>query len=99
MRVSRFVAAVGVASAVLLGGATTAGAATPDVVRSHVTQVTGDHGRGYDRGHDGGRGYDRGHDGGRGHHGFYRHDRFGFFGSYLFDPFFFDPFFFGGHFR
>jgi hypothetical protein len=92
MRVSRFVAAVGVASAVLLGGATTAGAATPDVVRSHVTQVTGDHGRGYDRGHDGGRG------GRGGHHG-YRYDRYGFFGSYLFGPYLFDPFFFGGHYR
>lgn len=88
MRVSRFVAALGVASAVLLGGATAAGAATPDLVRGHGTHVTGDHGRGYDRGH-----------GGRGHHrDYYRFDR-GFFGSYLFGPYLFDPFFFGGRFR
>ncbi|WP_431948565.1 hypothetical protein [Actinacidiphila sp. bgisy167] len=93
MRVSRCAAALGVASVVLLGGATAAGAAAPDLVRGHGTHVTGDHGRGYDRGH-----------GGHGRHrDFNRFDRgfFGsyFFGSYFFGPYLFDPFFFGGRFR
>lgn len=63
MRVSRFAAALGVAAAILVGGATGASAAAPSVV-SHATHDRGHDHRGGDR--DGRWGHD--HDGRWGHH-------------------------------
>ncbi|MDX3237679.1 hypothetical protein PV392_18750 [Streptomyces sp. ME03-5709C] len=78
MRIPRFAAALGVAAAVLLGGAGAAGAATlPTAAVSHTTQATADRGGEYrhvgDRGW-GGREFrrDRGRDG-RWYHRHHRH--------------------------
>ncbi|MFE2431244.1 hypothetical protein ACFXJ5_31435 [Streptomyces sp. NPDC059373] len=71
MRVSRFAAALGVAVAVVLGGAASAGAVTPDVARAQGTHATyKDHGH---RGHHG-RHHHRGY-GHRHHHYGNRHYR------------------------
>ncbi|MFD5123831.1 hypothetical protein [Streptomyces sp. NPDC058385] len=70
MQVSRFVAALGIAGAVLVGGATGASAAATPPVVSHAT---------HDRDHDHGDDYRRGdHDGRWGHHrdGRWGHDRY-----------------------
>ncbi|MER7197826.1 hypothetical protein ABT363_08620, partial [Streptomyces sp. NPDC000188] len=71
MQVSRFVAALGVAGAILVGGATGASAAAAPPVASHAAHDRGDgHGDNYRRGdHDGRWGHHRGDRDGRwGHH-------------------------------
>ncbi|MCX4574733.1 hypothetical protein OHB41_16350 [Streptomyces sp. NBC_01571] len=73
MRVSRFAAALGVAAAILVGGATGASAAAAPSVVSHATHDRGHDHRGGDR--DGRWGHD--HDGRWGHH---RGDRDGRWG-------------------
>jgi hypothetical protein len=67
MRVSRFAAALGVAAAVLLGGATCANAATAPSVASHAT---------HHHGHDSWRGH------GDHHWGHHRHGHWGYGGHW-----------------
>ena len=69
MRVSRFAAALGVAAAMVLGGAVSAGAVAPapSTAGAHVSHDD-DHGR---DGHDGRYGY---------HHGRHHHHHHGWFG-------------------
>jgi len=92
MRVSRFAAALGVAAAMVLGGAVSAGAVAPapSTAGAHVSHDD-DHGRdGHDGRHDDDHGRDGrydddhgrdGHDGRYGyHHGRHHHHHHGWFG-------------------